>query len=1219
MKKTTFWLFATMCFVFSWQLQAQFTFPVIAGPTNVPGSEEITLNINDVTNTAGVNSGIYESFLITVDWVNINNAYSQDADVTVTTASGSVLIDPPTSGGASNGDSTTLTFQGDLAGLYMPDTDGTLDLMLDQSWSSSDCNWLNITITLFEAPSCVKPSALDATNILEASVDLNWNPGYTESLWNLEWGTAGFTQGSGFMVTDVNSTTYNLNTLDPITAYEFYVQSNCGAGDTSVWVGPFEFTTACPAVTAAPFSETFTDGTTPTCWEENGDTVWKYSLGASYAAQNAGDHTEGGGTNYAWMDGSFNSLSDVSSLTTPMIDVSTLTQPSFQFSLFSNNTNDDVASSIEVEIYDGAVWNSVVNITDLLGPLWETFIIDLSTYTITGPVQARFTVTGTPISNSSKYNDILLDDIIFDEMPSCPAPHLITFGQITDVSAEISWTAPDVTNLWNIEIVAAGGTPTGTPTHSGVSNLCTLNGLSPITSYDIYIQANCGSGDVSTWIGPYEFTTECAVTIAPWFDDVEVFTPTTDFETENCWDTTSVSAYDWNVDGSSSTPTFFTGPSAAFSGNNFFYVEASNGSQGDVAELLTPFIDLSGLTNPELTFYYHMYGSSMGDLYIDIYDGSNWIVGVDQLLGQQHTSTQEPWGKKYVDLSSYSGVIQIRFRAIRGSGVNGDISLDDISVAEPISCIEPSNLGTDNYTSTSVDLFWTEEGTATSWDVELLNVTAGETATGMPTDIDVSSPLTVSNLIVGNDYEFYVRSNCGVDDLSVWAGPFSFTWFPALANDDCVNAEVITITNSCANIVTYTATATEGSEELTSCDTSGNFGLWYQFIAPTSGALEFDSGIGSPGIVIYEGSCGALTEIAGNCFNNMDGSITGLTPGNTYYGMVWTDTQKDTVEFCLYEYQCVSATANFSVISNCDTNGDFFVDVDITDMGTATSLTISDDFFGFVETVASVGVVQFGPYTIGNEVSFTVNSDNEDNCVFTSDPIAFICPPSNDNCSGAIFVTHEMGVANVDSATAILGTIDGATDSGLAAESCNGTTGTANDDVWYTFEALTADVNITFDANFDSVVQLYSGTCTGGLTVVDCADDILAAGVEELQATGLTIGETYYVRIYQYASAVAADGTFNLKVWSPTTLGVGELEQLCQFSYYPNPVSSNLVLTAQKDIQNVTVYNMLGQQVVNATPNTMKVDLDMSNLQTGAYFVKVMINGTLQTIRVVKK
>jgi len=49
------------------------------------------------------------------------------------------------------------------------------------------------------------------------------------------------------------------------------------------------------------------------------------------------------------------------------------------------------------------------------------------------------------------------------------------------------------------------------------------------------------------------------------------------------------------------------------------------------------------------------------------------------------------------------------------------------------------------------------------------------------------------------------------------------------------------------------------------------------------------------------------------------------------------------------------------------------------------------------------------------------------------------------------------------------------------------------------------------------------------------------------------------------------------------------------------------------------MYNMLGQEILRATPNTTDSELDMSNLQYGAYFVKVTIANTTKTIRVFKQ
>ena len=73
-----------------------------------------------------------------------------------------------------------------------------------------------------------------------------------------------------------------------------------------------------------------------------------------------------------------------------------------------------------------------------------------------------------------------------------------------------------------------------------------------------------------------------------------------------------------------------------------------------------------------------------------------------------------------------------------------------------------------------------------------------------------------------------------------------------------------------------------------------------------------------------------------------------------------------------------------------------------------------------------------------------------------------------------------------------------------------------------------------------------------------------------------------------------------------------------QLSYYPNPVSVSLRLKAQNSIENISVYNMLGQEVLRTTPNTLENVMDMSPLQAGAYFVKVTINGLTETVRIIK-
>jgi len=75
---------------------------------------------------------------------------------------------------------------------------------------------------------------------------------------------------------------------------------------------------------------------------------------------------------------------------------------------------------------------------------------------------------------------------------------------------------------------------------------------------------------------------------------------------------------------------------------------------------------------------------------------------------------------------------------------------------------------------------------------------------------------------------------------------------------------------------------------------------------------------------------------------------------------------------------------------------------------------------------------------------------------------------------------------------------------------------------------------------------------------------------------------------------------------------------LYNFSYYPNPTNDMLHFSSNTTIENVTVSNMLGQQI-NVSISSDKTNLDMSNLPTGNYFVKVTIEGVAKMIKVVKR
>ena len=143
-----------------------------------------------------------------------------------------------------------------------------------------------------------------------------------------------------------------------------------------------------------------------------------------------------------------------------------------------------------------------------------------------------------------------------------------------------------------------------------------------------------------------------------------------------------------------------------------------------------------------------------------------------------------------------------------------------------------------------------------------------------------------------------------------------------------------------------------------------------------------------------------------------------------------------------------------------------------------------------------------------------------------STPLVFSTPIINDNCAGAILAPVNSGLS---CATTISGTTS------LATQSQPGCVGTADDDVWYKFVASSTShtITITQGSLSDSVFQVFSGTC-GTLTSLLCSDPVSAT------VSSLTVGSTYFIRIYSYFSGASNTGTFTLCITTPLPAGAND-------------------------------------------------------------------------------
>ena len=132
--------------------------------------------------------------------------------------------------------------------------------------------------------------------------------------------------------------------------------------------------------------------------------------------------------------------------------------------------------------------------------------------------------------------------------------------------------------------------------------------------------------------------------------------------------------------------------------------------------------------------------------------------------------------------------------------------------------------------------------------------------------------------------------------------------------------------------------------------------------------------------------------------------------------------------------------------------------------------------------------------------------------------------PGNDNCQGATVLIQTAECSPIG------GTTVNATQS-IPAIICSGLTGDADDDVWYTFTAVTSNptIYVTGDPSFDAVVDLRSDLCDG--IPLTCIDAKGPGGTEKIYAGGLAVGSSYLIRIYSYGSGASTQGTFTVCVF----------------------------------------------------------------------------------------
>ena len=163
----------------------------------------------------------------------------------------------------------------------------------------------------------------------------------------------------------------------------------------------------------------------------------------------------------------------------------------------------------------------------------------------------------------------------------------------------------------------------------------------------------------------------------------------------------------------------------------------------------------------------------------------------------------------------------------------------------------------------------------------------------------------------------------------------------------------------------------------------------------------------------------------------------------------------------------------------------------------------------------------------------------------------------------------------------------------------------------------------SFAGDGDFIVEVWDGSTWQNVLTVDNDAPAGNSGTNQTSTIDVTahINANFRVKFTYDDEGTLTHGVGldNYQLLDTATASIDEL--LAEgFSYYPNPViENNLILNANEIISDVVVYNVLGQTVYAAQPNTLKSNVQMAHLPVGAYIVNVAIGEKKGTFKILKQ
>ena len=666
--------------------------------------------------------------------------------------------------------------------------------------------WYVDDITVEEIPDCIAPQDLTVNEVTHSTANLSWT-GYSE-LYSLYYKADYDTLWTVISDITIDTNGYTLDNLNFGTTYQWYVAAICNDSTQENSTIISSFTTNC-STTSTPYAMDFDyDGSLSDCWKRytgSANNAFAGSLPTSTSSGWVFSNTNVFGQYHATLN--IYGTSRYFWLVSPAVDLDGLADPnlSFHLALTDNNNSSPIENlngqaddkfMVIISTDDGASWsasNATVWSNDgngdysfnQISSIGEVVNIPLTNY---AGETVRIAFYGeSSVSNGN--NDLHIDNVTFDEAPACAIPSQLTVSNVTDTSADISWTENGGSTSWLVEYFPENGSY-GTPTESVIvtdTPFVTLQDLQPNVYHQITVRAICLDGSYSSAVYG-GFKTTLPPTPLP-------FTTNFSTGTEQEWQFNDRLCSNWwaigtvNNNGALYVAHNSTNPEPAYGTSSSTVISAVKplvvGTNSEIKvsfdvmiggeshfDFLKLFLSPDSMEYPAASTTFNIsYGNANYASFA--YDFTDYLPYSTyhsypykfNLTGGSTIHIDAVMPNPYNNPTSTSvAKLVFLWRNDSSGGTQPGAVISNLSVT-PVTCTQPVNLTVGTVTENSAVISWQPGGTETDWNVlHKANADSVWTVTAVS-----ATTYTLTGLSPMTSYSVRVQADCGGGDLSYFS------------------------------------------------------------------------------------------------------------------------------------------------------------------------------------------------------------------------------------------------------------------------------------------------------------------------------------------------------------------------------------------------------------------------------------------------------------------